>query len=1515
MILRILIFVFISLSSIGFASDYKEPYKSNQLILGSGAVAVWSVGTGEKSLSVNVSPYGVFGSSTEGSDAFYWPVGKTSASGTVFESGIYFSKFGFLHEGGIQGATLPGISFESSTSTSGISQFDINGFHFKLEQTLLPTDVGARLDQIYTITNNNAIVESFDMIRHVDGDLYFDGTLLDTGAKGLIGNLFSLYEFDAGDNPDSPTTYVGITVEGGDPDTAYRIASYRFTDDILASGIAALSNVIDGDTNGDGITNSNYDITMSMGKRFTNVQPGATKVFKTSTYWGKSSITSNITIDNIKVIQVVDTDNLLLAANKDTVVRVNMNTGINGLPAFLKGKLTVDGTTQIDAEYGGDACFQAYQQNYYADIFNSRTDWNADSKGDKYKNAKNAMNFFITNNDVIKPDILSPGNHSFSLQLSQCNSDCQNCTSITPSGTASLPNVVFKEMQPIIIYLAPIRVRKSNACTVNCAVSPATEALGDAAVTHVRAVYPSDIVAVKPLPEFEFQLTTNDFNIDDPGQTKLLKKLYDHAKDFIVAEQCSTSCSGQSIYERAVCKMCTLFSGINQGIIIAGVLGDQVCLAGSNICSVGGYTNNISNIPVTIQKQQLRSSGKYDVSPTLSHELGHTKPFCLDDEYDNASATWRRRIPVLNIPIYVCGGSTRYNPVKNPLRGNASSSGDDLSNQGVNFLNSQIVYNQEIYQNGNLFGFVDRIVSSTTLKDGSSSPNDWTQNDSFNIFNASDVDPAEPLGSRPNLGRHGNFVTYGQNAFNPQEKKPVFWSPDEDVYGFMSNADLRNITTWATSDEYRRMFNASAIEAVQRGMALATLTSRNVVIVSGTIKSDDTVSLDPLRFVQTDQALPSEATGNYAVVIYDAIGSEITRKLFSVAFEKFTDTGVMETNEAIFSVTLEYPANAHAVKILKISTPSAAHGTSAPGDVVLAGIVKPSIIPAVSITRPLGGEVWNDDENINWVGSNGALYYTIQFSNDDGQRFMTLVSNLYCVTGTCSYRVKFSRISGGRYCKIKVIGSDGFNAIETVSNTFTVGDKYPGVSILSPANGSIVTAGIPLLLKANAVDFEDGVMGGNNINWQSSINGSLGTGGSLSFIPLKGTHIITVTATDSQAQSSQSSITITAGDANQIPMANAGPFKTVFSGYPVILDGSSSKDPNLDPLTYTWSQVSGQAVTLNNIHAVNPQFIAPNVSAETVLVFRLTVNDGTQDGIPSEVRITVRPVQSETAILSVTTTPINGAIYVDGEFKANGSWNGYVTVASHTVSFGSVVGYSTPSTQTVSVNPGQTTNVTGTYIQLAPTITVTYPTSGSILTRGRNYTITWTSSNVTGNVQIDLYKGSSIYQTLAVSDPNDGSYPYTPPSSFPEGSDYRICVSAMSGTASNCGGYFTITPDTKLSRGVALNQTMTAAIQQGTWQYYYIDLPGGSKNLVIDLYDLTSDLDLIVRQSSKPTINIHDCGSWNAGAHPDQCTFSSPTSGRWWIGVNNWDTGTISYTIKVTWKIASPPGLMLLLEN
>ena len=72
----------------------------------------------------------------------------------------------------------------------------------------------------------------------------------------------------------------------------------------------------------------------------------------------------------------------------------------------------------------------------------------------------------------------------------------------------------------------------------------------------------------------------------------------------------------------------------------------------------------------------------------------------------------------------------------------------------------------------------------------------------------------------------------------------------------------------------------------------------------------------------------------------------------------------------------------------------------------------------------------------------------------------------------------------------------------------------------------------------------------------------------------------------------------------------------------------------------------------------------------------------------------------DTGALSITTTPVRGAIYIDYIFKGTSFWSGDLGIGSHVVSFGRVDGHITPSPKTVTLVTDQTYYVIGNYLRL-----------------------------------------------------------------------------------------------------------------------------------------------------------------------------------------------------------------------
>ncbi|QUM80564.1 proprotein convertase P-domain-containing protein [Moritella sp. 5] len=75
----------------------------------------------------------------------------------------------------------------------------------------------------------------------------------------------------------------------------------------------------------------------------------------------------------------------------------------------------------------------------------------------------------------------------------------------------------------------------------------------------------------------------------------------------------------------------------------------------------------------------------------------------------------------------------------------------------------------------------------------------------------------------------------------------------------------------------------------------------------------------------------------------------------------------------------------------------------------------------------------------------------------------------------------------------------------------------------------------------------------------------------------------------------------------------------------VVLDASNSTDPENSVLTFNWTQVSGPDVVLINADKAKTNFIAPDVSASTELIFEIKVSDPQNSASTERMTVKVMP--------------------------------------------------------------------------------------------------------------------------------------------------------------------------------------------------------------------------------------------------------------------------------------------------
>ena len=187
-----------------------------------------------------------------------------------------------------------------------------------------------------------------------------------------------------------------------------------------------------------------------------------------------------------------------------------------------------------------------------------------------------------------------------------------------------------------------------------------------------------------------------------------------------------------------------------------------------------------------------------------------------------------------------------------------------------------------------------------------------------------------------------------------------------------------------------------------------------------------------------------------------------------------------------------------------------------------------------------------------------------------------------------------------------LVGPAGFSAGDTYNTSLALdGNGTPYVAYRDDGNSS----------KATVMKFD-----GNSNSWVTVGNAGFSAySTSFTSLALDGSGTPYVAYRD---DGNSKKATVMKFVPNQPPVADAGTNQTVIVNETVQLDGSSSSDPDSDPLTYSWSFYSkpaGSGATLSSTTDVSPTF-EPDVAGDYVV--QLVVNDGIVNSSPDQVTIT-----------------------------------------------------------------------------------------------------------------------------------------------------------------------------------------------------------------------------------------------------------------------------------------------------
>jgi hypothetical protein len=157
--------------------------------------------------------------------------------------------------------------------------------------------------------------------------------------------------------------------------------------------------------------------------------------------------------------------------------------------------------------------------------------------------------------------------------------------------------------------------------------------------------------------------------------------------------------------------------------------------------------------------------------------------------------------------------------------------------------------------------------------------------------------------------------------------------------------------------------------------------------------------------------------------------------------------------------------------------------------------------------------------------SNPPYLHAEATDREDGVPTVVWQSSINGQLGTGTFPSLGRELSPGRHV-ITVTATDRAGLVVTRTLNITLHNPPPRVSIREPRPGTNVIEGNALVFRADTFD-PDGIgfkVPESGIAWSSSLSGAMGTGSRLPLVLLRGSHRVTVTATDAAGQSASAAI-------------------------------------------------------------------------------------------------------------------------------------------------------------------------------------------------------------------------------------------------------------------------------------------------------------------------------------------------------------------------------------------------------
>lgn len=387
---------------------------------------------------------------------------------------------------------------------------------------------------------------------------------------------------------------------------------------------------------------------------------------------------------------------------------------------------------------------------------------------------------------------------------------------------------------------------------------------------------------------------------------------------------------------------------------------------------------------------------------------------------------------------------------------------------------------------------------------------------------------------------------YGFSFLNSTKPKVISPTSAGDLMSYRSNRWPSEYTWEAIQDVLCDSIDCfRPLSSVQAEATLLPPITGDVLVVSGQI--------DPLLGLQFSLRLPVEDVPKADKIYADQVASWPLIPIYTLELldgttvlhsEPFSPDVMSDqlTLQSSFGLVIPWDVATKRIELKE-------------NDVVIDSMDVSLSAPVVTSLAPNGGEVIEGEElTIEWAATDADgddLLYTVLYSNNNGSSWHALVSGVGPLE---TLTVDASLLPGcNAQCLVKVIASDGLNTGSRQSAAgFTMPDRVPNSFIYFPDDGKTYSSGSSLTLRGAIYDPEDHYLPSEDLNWELSGIGLVGTGESIVLSDLAdGEYTLTLLASDSGGQEGSLSITFNIGPLPEFDSNPAAGATLAFGDQPV----------------------------------------------------------------------------------------------------------------------------------------------------------------------------------------------------------------------------------------------------------------------------------------------------------------------------------------------------------------------------